>query len=148
MKFVLKPDAASFLPHINQHAAAFLRNHLHGGVKLVAAVAARGTEDVSRQTLTVNTHKNRVFSPDIPADQCKMRRIVDLGTVEIHLEITVSRRQFDGFLAHDQMFRAAAVGNQVRNGKNFEPVLLFEFHQLRRAISPLSFMISQIAPAG
>jgi hypothetical protein len=54
LKFRHEPNTTPFLMLINQHTAAFRGNGSHGQFQLVAAVAAKGSEHITRETLGVN----------------------------------------------------------------------------------------------
>ena len=58
-------DAASFLAHVNQHAAAFFGDLPQRGVQLIAAIAAARTEDVAGETFAVHAHEGRLRSCEI-----------------------------------------------------------------------------------
>src|SRR5690242_18455554 len=58
-KFRHEPDAATFLLLVNKDAGAFFCDAVHGELELLAAVAAKGAEDVSGEALRVNAHHGR-----------------------------------------------------------------------------------------
>src|SRR5450432_1263868 len=50
-------DAATFLPQINQHAAAGLTYLAQRGVQLIPAIATPGTENIAGQAFAVHAHE-------------------------------------------------------------------------------------------
>src|SRR5262249_35806455 len=65
LDLVLQPDAAAFLPHVEEYAAALGLDHLHRGLELLAAVAAHRAEGVARQALAVDAHEHRHVGRDL-----------------------------------------------------------------------------------
>src|SRR5262245_5484014 len=62
---VLEADAAAFLAHVEQHALALALDHAHGGLELLAAVAAPRAEGVARQALAVDADEHLVVFLDL-----------------------------------------------------------------------------------
>ena len=58
LELVHEADTATLLTHVGDEALAFLFNHLHGAVELLAAVALAGAEDVAGGAAAVDTHKD------------------------------------------------------------------------------------------
>ena len=77
VQFIFQSDPPSFLPHIDQNAAAFGGDHFHCGMELISAITAGGAENITGQTFTVDPHQNGIFVPDITADQSKMGSIIN-----------------------------------------------------------------------
>src|ERR671937_637781 len=58
-ELVHEADAATLLPQVEQHATAFLRDAVEGGVELVAAIAAERPERVASEALVVDAYEDR-----------------------------------------------------------------------------------------
>src|SRR5207247_8279532 len=54
-QLVEQPDPSSFLRHVEKYTAVLGRDALQRVLELLAAVAAQGVKNVSRQTLSVNS---------------------------------------------------------------------------------------------
>jgi hypothetical protein len=130
MDFGREADSAAFLPHINENACAGLFDLGKGLVQLRTAIAPFRAEDVARETLAVDANQGRLVRVDIALDECKMVPLVHGGTVEVQQEFSVVGRQGDRLLTLDQLFLFAAIGDQVLNTADFQPVLFLELEQL------------------
>ena len=129
LDLVRKPDSAPFLTQVDEHAAALSGDHVHGGVELFPAVAAAGTENVAGETFAVNAGENIVLARDVAAGECEMGGVVDQGAEKMQFEMSVLVREIDGFLTDDELFRFAAVCDDVRDGDELETPFLFEFDE-------------------
>ena len=130
MDLIGQPDTAAFLAHVNDHPAAFLYNLLHRGMKLRAAVASRGTENIAGQALAVNPDQYVLLIFNIPENQRHMFQPVNLGLVNMNPEFAVRGRQFSGRAFRYQYFSLAAVGDQPRNRTPFQIVFFSKLIKL------------------
>ena len=111
-----RPMPAALLPQVEQHALARLRDHLQRLVELVAAVAARGGEDVAGQALRVHAHQHLVLGLDLAHDQRHVVLLVDQALEGVDAEGAVAGGQVGlGDLAH-QALVPHAVLDQVLDG--------------------------------
>src|SRR5262245_14796345 len=69
LQLVEQADAAPLLIEVDDHAASFLGNHLHGFVELPAAVAAKRMEHVTREALRVNANEHILAVARISVDE-------------------------------------------------------------------------------
>ena len=132
MQLVGQADAAPFLPHVDDHAAAVRDNPLHRRVQLLAAVAPQRMEDVARQALAMNTRQNIFLTRDFAIHQRQMFAAVMLRDEAIQFEFAIRRRKLHAFHTLHQTFRAAAVFDQRRHVAKLQPPLLAEDLQLRQ----------------
>ena len=95
----------------------------------MAAVAAAGTENVAGETFAVNAGENIVLARDVAAGEREMGGVVDQGAEKMQFEMSVLVREIDGFFADDELFRFAAVRDDVRDGDELETPFLFEFDE-------------------
>ena len=99
VKLVRESDAATFLAHIDDGAAALLFDHLHRRVQLGTAVAALGAQHVAREALGVDAHKNGFLIPsfkllvDVALHQGEMLKPGQPAPVHRQLERSMIRRQ-------------------------------------------------------
>ena len=61
-----------------------------------------------------------------------MVHAIDERAVEVQIEIPVIRRHENRFLSVDQLLAFPAVRDEVLDRAEFEPVLAFKFHQVRK----------------
>ena len=78
LQFRHQANAASFLLFIDKDARPLMGDHRERHFKLLTAIAAQGSEDVSGQALGVNSHKRR-FRKIVAHDQ--RDRFFDLASV-------------------------------------------------------------------
>ena len=122
MELVREADAAPLLAHVEDGAAPLLLDHAHGVVELVAAVAALGGEDVAREALGVDAHERRRLAGEVALDEREVFEAVRHAAVHAEAEVAVVRRQIDLLHARDELLGAAAVGNQIGDRHELEPV--------------------------
>ena len=120
MDLVEYTDTASLLTHIDQNTGAVFGDHPQGILQLRSAVAAQRTENISGKAFTVNADKYIFFIADIAASDCKIFKVVHFGAVRGDDEFSETGGKFCTFSTDDQLFMAAAVGDQLssrpRNG--------------------------------
>jgi len=57
-----KADTPPFLPHVEDDSPALPAHHLHGLVKLRAAVASEGTQDIAGETFGMHPDEDIFLS--------------------------------------------------------------------------------------
>ena len=117
VQLVGQADAAAFLAEVEQHAFAGLVDHLHGGVELVAAVAARAAEDVAGQAFAVDADEDGLVVGDWLAGvveladaalaQRQVRLRVDGALVGVQPELAPLGREGDRSIALDELLALA-----------------------------------------
>src|SRR5919106_1741768 len=83
VNFCREPDAAPFLPHVNQNAAAFLLDLLKRRMQLISTVASARSENVSGKTLAVDAHQGWFAFVDAAFHQREMMLAVELRAVQM-----------------------------------------------------------------
>ena len=130
---VLEPDAAPFLSHVEQHAAALGVDHLHGGLELLAAVAALGAEGVARQALAVHAHQHVPVGVDLALHQGHVVDVVDAVLVDDGAEVArVGRGHGRLGRPPHELLVAQAVLDQVGDRDDLDAVDAGELHQIRQ----------------
>ena len=130
---VHQSNAASFLLHVDQHAAPLLLNHLHGLVQLFAAVAAQRTEDVAGGARRVHTHHDGLAFAPFALAQCEMLQTVAHLTEGYEVEMSVGGGHLH-FVAHlHERVLAQPVGDEVLDGDDAQLVSVGKLQQLRHA---------------
>ena len=130
---VHQTDAATFLLHIDDDAATFLLDHLHGLVKLFAAVATLRTEDVARHTRGVDAHQHRLVLTPLALDERHVLQTVRLLTEGNQTEVAVLGRHIDFLALLDEALFLQTVGDHVLDGDDLQVVLLGKLHELGHA---------------
>src|SRR5262245_65007149 len=113
MDFCCQADAAAFLSHVNQNALAFLLDLPQGRVQLISAVTSARSENVAGETLAVHAHQRRFVLEDLAFHEREMMLAVELGAIQMQIEITVIRRHFHDLLQLDQFLALAPVSDQT-----------------------------------
>ena len=103
----------------------------HRGVELLAAVAAFGAEDVAGQAFAVDPHQHVLLVLYIAVDQREVLERVHFGAVGGDPEFTEDGGQPGVFAADDEVFVAAAVGDEVGHRAPLEVEFLAELVELR-----------------
>ena len=130
---VHQSDASSFLLHVDEHALAFLFDHLHGFVQLFAAVTPLAAEDVARGAGGVYADEDGFVFLPFAFDECHVFQSVALLAEGNEPEVAVLCRHV-GFVAHfDERFRLQPVGNHVFDGDDFHVPFLGHLLQFRHA---------------
>ena len=132
MDFRRETDAASFLPHVNQHAVAFLGDLPQRRVQLISTIAPARSEHVAGETFAMNAHQRRFVLLDLAFHQREMMHPVERRAVHMQIEIAVISRQFYHLFELDQLFALSSIGDQTLDRANAQPVLFAELHQLRQ----------------
>ena len=114
--FIHQADSSTLLEEVNHGSATFLVNHPESLVKLFAAVAAQGTEDIAGCTGGVDAHKHRVVGSDIPFDYRDMLQAITFLAERYQTEITVGCGEMYLFPFLNQRFEAQAIGDEVTDG--------------------------------
>ena len=133
VNFCRKSDAAPFLAHVDEDAAPGLFDLLQRALKLGAAIAPQGAKDVAGEAFAVDADERGFFRVDVAFHQRKMVRVVHDRAVHVQIEIAVIGRELDDLFALDEPLVFAAVGDEILDGCDFEPVLFLESHQLGHA---------------
>ncbi len=146
---VHQSDAAALLLHVDEHTFALLLDHLHGLVKLVAAVAALRSEDVAGGAGGVDTYEDRLFFVPFTLDEGHVLQSVACLAERNEMEVTVFCRQVYLFTYFYQRLFLSRYSIMSLMEMTFNPHSLANFRSCgRRAMVPSSFMISISAPAG
>ncbi len=106
LDFRREADAASFLPHIDNHAAAGVGDLPHGLMQLRPAIAAARAEHVAGQTFAVDAHQNIFLPGHLAAHERQMMLAVGFRAIQMQIEIAVIGRQFHGLDLAQRAFRA------------------------------------------
>ncbi len=132
MDFGWESDAAAFLAEVEEDAA-FDGDVFECCGELAAAIAAAGLEDVASQALGVDADEGGFFGVDLAA--CEGEVVAGIGgdAVEVAVEFAEVGGEFDGFLAEDEFFGAAAVFDELGDGAGFEVVALLVCAELADA---------------
>ena len=125
-------NAATFLSHVNENAAAFLGNLAQSGVQLIPAIATARAEDVAGQAFAVHADKCRFVFGDLTLHQREVMRTVDFGAIKMKIERAIFGRQRDHLLAFHQFLPHAPVRDQALDRANAQPMFFLELHQLRQ----------------
>ena len=84
------------MPSHVQHDASTLGAHLsQGGVQLRSAVTSPRPENVSGQTLRMDSGEDLGSIPDVPGDQHNVFTAVDIAAVCHRAEVSVFGRKWD-----------------------------------------------------
>ena len=95
-QLVEQADAAPFVTAHVQHDASTLGTHLsQGGVQLRSTVTSARSEDVSGQTLGMDSGEDLGSIPDVPGDQRNVFTAVDIAAVRHRAEVPVLGRERD-----------------------------------------------------
>ena len=121
----LRPEANAppFLPKVEENPV-ILRNPLKRSVELASAVAAPGTEDISRETFGVDPDEGGLFGIDLSPGQGEVMGAIGMDAVKVAGKGTVFCRELDGLLTLDEDFGPAAVFDDLGNGAGLQPVEL------------------------
>ena len=128
---VREPDAAAFLIQIQQDAAAFLGDPLHGRIELGAAVTADRVQSVAGQARRVDADEDVRAVLDIAANERDVRLVIDLILERVDAEIAILGRHLRRGDALDERLRAHPVGDQIGDRDHQQAVPPGEPRQLR-----------------
>ena len=118
LQLVHQADAAAFLAHIQQHAAAFRLDLLHRTMQLVAAIAAAASEDVAGQAFAVHAHQHVLAVADFALHQSHMLFTRDVVHETMDLELAIRRRQLGGCHLFHVVVVFAAIILQLSDGNH------------------------------
>lgn len=93
LDLVREADPAAFLTEVQQNAHVHFADGHHGGLKLVAAVAAKRTGNVAGETLRMQSDRDILGAADVAPDESSMFLVVDVGMEAGDLEVTETRRK-------------------------------------------------------
>ena len=127
-----EPDPPPLLPHVNQDARAGFPDALHRLVQLRAAIAPPRSEDIAGEAFAVDAHERRLAGGNLSEHQRDVVQAIDQRAVKMQVEIPVIGRHQNRFLALDQLLALPAVGDEVLDRAELQPVLALEFHQIRK----------------
>src|SRR5258708_9628323 len=85
-QLVDQADAPPLLAQVEDHTGALGRDHLHGSVELLLAVAPQAVERVPGQALGVGPQKDRLVRPDLPHHQRPAGPAIDAVLIAPHRE--------------------------------------------------------------
>ncbi len=119
----------------DQHhdAPAFLADLAHRRLKVAATAAGAVMQHVVQNVERVHADQHRLRRRDVALHQGDMLGILDLVDVDHHAELAAVLAVQHGFQrALDDRLGPAAVGDQVGDGADLQPVELGELHQIRQ----------------
>ena len=117
----MNADAPSFLPHIEEDASSLVSDAFHRHLDLFSTVAAQAAEYLAGETLAVYPDQHRFIGGYVPHHQCNVFIRVNIASVGDGGEIAVRRRQLGfGHTVHQPVV-AKSVGDEVRQGHDFNP---------------------------
>ena len=93
VNLVREANATPLLPQIDDHAAAFLGDHLHRPPQLVAAIAPLRAEHIAGEALAMHAHQHIALACDVALHKRDVMLTVHHRAVEIQREIAKLRRQ-------------------------------------------------------
>ena len=128
-----QPDAAAFLVEIEHHSFALFFDELHGLVQLVAAVAALAAEDVARDTGGMHTHQDGLAGLPLAFDEGYVLLAVAFLAEGDEAEVAILGGHVDFLALFDEVLITQAIGNQVADGDDVQPVRFGEGLQLGQA---------------
>ena len=121
-----EPDAAALVEHVDDRAAAFAVDLLHGQLELLATVAAGGAEHVAGQALRMQPDQHRLFGRDLALLHHDVQAGLELVRVDHQFELAEVPRRQDGLgLAPDLTLRAPPT-HQVADAQDRDAVALRE----------------------
>src|SRR5690606_2368046 len=126
-------DAASFLPQIDDGAAALLVDAAQRGVQLLTAVTAQRVEGVARQTLRVHAHEHILLAIDLPLHDGDVLALVELVLERNDTELAVRRGQARFRYTVYEALVLEPIRDDLRDRDEAQSVLLRENFQLRPA---------------
>ena len=106
-------------------------HQLHGGLQLVAAVAAQGVEDVAGDAFGVDPHQDRFVGADLPLHQGHVLVVVHVVVVGDGGELPKVGGQLDRGPAVDEGLVPQPVFHQVGDGGDLDIMLRGKFLQVR-----------------
>ncbi len=122
-------DAAALLRQINQHAGAFLGDHLQGHVELIATIAAQRSQHVARETGRVQAYQRHASLVRFAHHQREWLLRFVLHSVEDELEHAMPGGQPGLGDAIDQFFAHAAIADQLLDRDDLHLVLFGQFEE-------------------
>src|SRR5260221_3241627 len=133
-QLVDETDAAPLLSQVQQDAPAGLADHLERLVQLVAAVAARGREDVAGQALRVHAHESGLV-PDaqVAHHEGDVMLAVDAALEGVDAEGTVAGGEIGLDDLPHQALGAHPMLDEVLDRDQLQAVLAAHGHQTRPA---------------
>ena len=108
---------------VDDDAAAFGGDHPHRAVEVFAAVAQERAERIAGQAARVHAHQRIGSVIDIAEDQRDIGIAVDEAAVCVSGEFAEAGRHRRFSLERDEFLGAAAVGDEVVDGRDLEVVL-------------------------
>src|SRR5689334_14854811 len=112
MDLCRETDAASFLPHVNQDAAAFLLDLSERCVQLISTIASARSEHIASKALAVHAHQCRFGLVDLAFHQCKVMLAIQFRAIQMQIEIAVISRHLHDLLELYQLFPNTAIGDK------------------------------------
>src|SRR5579862_89196 len=112
-QLVSQPNAAAFLPKIEQYAATPVCDQLHSAVALRRTVAADGMQRVAGHAFGVDADEDLFSVSDLPHDQRDVRVLVNRRGVADAFPFSKHRRKIEFGDALDELFGAHPVRDKI-----------------------------------
>src|SRR4029077_13775136 len=101
-------------------------------MQLVSTVASARSENVAGETLTVHAHQRRLVLVDLAFYQREMMLPIELGPIQVQIEIAVVSRHFYDLLQLHELFAKTAISDQTLDRANAQTVFFADLHQFRQ----------------
>jgi hypothetical protein len=88
-QLVGESNTPPLLPHVDDHAQAYLADHLHRAIELFAAIAALRTENVTGKTLTVDPDQYVILTRHVAHHEGKVLFVVNRVGIETQLKLAI-----------------------------------------------------------
>src|SRR5699024_986039 len=118
---------------VDDDAVSFVLDGVHGGVELLAAVAAQRAEDIAGETLGVHADRDVLLAGDVPVDESDVLGAVDEAGVAYRAELAAGRWQPGLGIALYGLLGGAAVLDELLDGNHAQAMLVSEAAELRAA---------------
>jgi hypothetical protein len=102
-------------------------------MELVAAITAARSEYVAGQAFAVNPHEGRHAGINFALHQRDVVQVVERRAVEVEAEDAEISRHVDDLDRLDQLFALPAIGDEVLDAANFQPMFAGELPEVRKA---------------